>query len=35
MADGTLEPVPEGLGDADDARLLPLSDVFTTAYHAA
>jgi alcohol dehydrogenase len=35
MADGTLEPVPESVAsDADDARVLPLTDVFTTAYHA-
>jgi threonine dehydrogenase-like Zn-dependent dehydrogenase len=35
MADGTLEPVPEALaGDANDSRVLPLTDVFTTAYHA-
>jgi threonine dehydrogenase-like Zn-dependent dehydrogenase len=35
MADGTLEPVPESLADdANDARVLPMVDVFTTAYHA-
>jgi alcohol dehydrogenase len=35
MADGTLEPVPESLADdANDARVLPMTDVFTTAYHA-
>jgi threonine dehydrogenase-like Zn-dependent dehydrogenase len=35
MADGTLEPVPEALADdRHDARILPLTDVFTTAYHA-
>ncbi len=35
MADGTLEVVPESLADdANDARVLPLTDVFTTAYHA-
>jgi threonine dehydrogenase-like Zn-dependent dehydrogenase len=35
MADGTLEPVPESLADdANDSRVLPLTDVFTTAYHA-
>jgi threonine dehydrogenase-like Zn-dependent dehydrogenase len=35
FADGTLEPVPEGLaGDADDMRVLPLTDVYTTAHHA-
>jgi len=35
MADGTLVPVPEGIaGDEHDARVLPLTDVFTTAYHA-
>ena len=35
MADGTLEPVPEALADdAHDARVLPLTDVFATAYHA-
>lgn len=33
MADGTLKPVPESLADDDD-RVLPLTDVFTTAYHA-
>lgn len=35
MADGTLELVPESLADdANDARVLPMTDVFTTAYHA-
>jgi threonine dehydrogenase-like Zn-dependent dehydrogenase len=35
MADGTLEPVPESLADdASDHRVLPMTDVFTTAYHA-
>jgi threonine dehydrogenase-like Zn-dependent dehydrogenase len=35
MADGTLEAVPESLADdANDARVLPMVDVFTTAYHA-
>lgn len=35
FADGTLEPVPESLaGDADDPRVLPLVDVYTTAHHA-
>jgi threonine dehydrogenase-like Zn-dependent dehydrogenase len=35
MADGTLEVVPESLADdANDARVLPMVDVFTTAYHA-
>lgn len=36
FADGTLERVPESLAaDADDARVLPLTDVFATGYHAA
>ena len=36
FADGTLEPVPESLADdADDDRLLPLTDVFPTGCHAA
>ncbi len=36
FADGTLEPVPESLsGDEHDTRVLPLADVFCTAYHAA
>lgn len=36
FADGTLEPVPESLADdANDAKLLPLTDVFATGYHAA
>lgn len=35
LADGTLVPVPEELADVDDKVLLPLVDVFTTAYHAA
>ena len=35
MADGTLELVPEPLADdANDDSVLPLTDVFTTAYHA-
>ena len=35
MADGTLEPVPDALADDEhDARVLPMTDVFTTAYHA-
>jgi threonine dehydrogenase-like Zn-dependent dehydrogenase len=35
MADGTLELVPGSLADdAHDARVLPLTDVFATAYHA-
>jgi threonine dehydrogenase-like Zn-dependent dehydrogenase len=35
MADGTLVRVPESLADdVDDARVLPLTDVLTTAYHA-
>ena len=35
MADGTLELVPESLADdANDDRVLPLTNVFTTAYHA-
>ena len=35
MADGTLEVVPESLADdAKDDRVLPMTDVFTTAYHA-
>jgi threonine dehydrogenase-like Zn-dependent dehydrogenase len=35
MADGTLVPVPERLADdAHDLRVLPMTDVFTTAYHA-
>jgi len=35
FADGTLEPVPESLADdANDLRLLPLVDVYTTAHHA-
>ena len=35
MADGTLELVPESLADdANDDRVLPMTDVFTTAYHA-
>lgn len=36
FADGTLEPVPESLADdTNDDRLLPLTDVFPTGYHAA
>ncbi|MEZ5081151.1 MAG: alcohol dehydrogenase catalytic domain-containing protein [Thermoleophilia bacterium] len=35
MADGTLVKVPDELADVDDHVLLPLVDVFTTAYHAA
>jgi alcohol dehydrogenase len=35
FADGTLVPVPDDLADVDDTVLLPLVDVFTTAYHAA
>jgi alcohol dehydrogenase len=36
FADGTLEPVPESLADdSNDAKLLPLTDVFPTGYHAA
>jgi threonine dehydrogenase-like Zn-dependent dehydrogenase len=34
FADGTLVPVPDELADVDDRVLLPLVDVFTTAYHA-
>ncbi len=35
FADGTLEPVPESLAeDANDLRVLPLVDVYTTAHHA-
>lgn len=35
MADGSLEPVPEALAaDEHDAKVLPLADVFSTAYHA-
>lgn len=35
LADGTLEGVPEALADdAHDALVLPLTDVFATAYHA-
>jgi threonine dehydrogenase-like Zn-dependent dehydrogenase len=35
MADGTLEPVPESLaGDEHDRRVLPMTDVLGTAYHA-
>ena len=35
LADGTLELVPDGLaGDEHDARVLPLADVFCTAFHA-
>lgn len=35
MADGTLERIPESLADnANDLRVLPLSDVFSTGYHA-
>jgi threonine dehydrogenase-like Zn-dependent dehydrogenase len=35
MADGTLELIPENLAaDANDLRVLPLSDVFSTGYHA-
>ena len=35
FADGTLERVPEALaGDEMDHRVLPLGDVFSTAYHA-
>jgi alcohol dehydrogenase len=35
MADGTLEAVPESLAhDSQDLRVLPLTDVFATAYHA-
>lgn len=34
QAEGTLVPVPEELADVSDAVLLPLVDVFTTAYHA-
>jgi threonine dehydrogenase-like Zn-dependent dehydrogenase len=35
MADGTLELIPESLAaDANDLRVLPLSDVFSTGYHA-
>jgi alcohol dehydrogenase len=34
LAEGTLVPVPEDLADVDDRVLLPLVDVFTTAYHA-
>lgn len=35
LADGTLVKVPDELADVDDRVLLPLVDVFTTAYHAA
>jgi threonine dehydrogenase-like Zn-dependent dehydrogenase len=36
FADGTLERVPESLaGDDADSRVLPLTDVFATGYHAA
>ena len=36
LADGTLEPVPDALADDEhDSRVLPLADVFCTAYHAA
>lgn len=35
FADGTLEIVPEALAaNDDDARVLPLGDVFSTAFHA-
>jgi threonine dehydrogenase-like Zn-dependent dehydrogenase len=35
MAEGTLDHVPESLADdANDHRLLPMTDVFPTAYHA-
>lgn len=35
MADGTLEVVPESLADdRDDDRVLPMTDVLPTAYHA-
>jgi alcohol dehydrogenase len=35
LADGTLEPIPEALAeDEHDTKVLPLADVFCTAYHA-
>ena len=35
MAEGTLDKVPESLvDDANDHRVLPMTDVFPTAYHA-
>ena len=35
MAEGTLDRVPESIADdANDHRLLPMTDVFPTAYHA-
>ena len=35
MAEGTLDKVPEWLADdANDHRVLPMTDVFPTAYHA-
>lgn len=35
MAEGTLDRIPASLADdAEDARVLPMTDVFTTAFHA-
>lgn len=35
LADGTLDLIPESLaGSANDNRVLPMTDVFPTAYHA-